>query len=93
MLFSTLTPGVSIHLITSAANLTKSMPLSWELMFVFCALSLSPHFSFSPVQCNLFFSPHKRKETSALAPSTGTHTLRKIKDRGKEIERSHMLMY
>lgn len=42
MLFSTLIHGVATHLITSAANLTQSMPLNGELIFVFCALPSYP---------------------------------------------------
>lgn len=92
MLFSTLILGVSTHLSPSAANLTQSMLLSRELMFVVRALFLSPRSAFCLVQCNLS-SFLLRKETSALTPSTGTHILKKIKDTSKEIERDHMFMY
>lgn len=42
MLFSTLVYRVATHLITSAANLTQSVPLNQEHTFVFCALSSYP---------------------------------------------------
>lgn len=69
MLFSTLIHGVATHLITSAANLTQSVPLNWELIFVFCALLSYPPLQFfsSSIQ-SVLFPPQKRNETSAFTP-------------------------
>jgi len=51
MLFNTLIHGVATHLITSAANLTQSVPLNWELIFVFCV-----HSSYAPTPVFLQFN-------------------------------------